>query len=118
MPAFVSVKLSQVGRAQTFLLPDLTTEPAGAEAQDTAPAEAPAAAPVPIKTGETVVVETGQGSAAAVCPCELAEVVVSLDERPLNNLFGRFGIPGPLERMLIERLTVAPHEHPVRLSVS
>jgi cell fate regulator YaaT (PSP1 superfamily) len=63
MPAFVSVKLSQVGRAQTFLLPDLTTEPAGVEAQDTAPAEAPAAAPVPIKTGETVVVETGQGSA-------------------------------------------------------
>jgi cell fate regulator YaaT (PSP1 superfamily) len=65
MSAFVSVKLSPVGRVQTFLLPELTREPAdppGADVPATAPPPAPVVFP-PLKAGETVVVDTGQGAA-------------------------------------------------------
>ena len=58
MAAFVSVKFSPVGRAQTFLLPALTP-PA-----DAPPDGAPLSAPPPqLRSGDTVIVETGQGSA-------------------------------------------------------
>lgn len=49
MPAFVSVKLSPVGRVQTFLLPEAMP---GAAAPDP-----------PFKPGERIVVDTGQGRA-------------------------------------------------------
>lgn len=60
MADFVSVKLTSSGRAQTFLLPELSVDA-------TAPADAPpqtAIEPdVPLRPGDPVVVETGQGSA-------------------------------------------------------
>ncbi len=59
MAAFVSVKLCSSGRAQGFLLPELSAEPPLA-------ADAPASLPpagLSIKPGDTVIVDTGQGSA-------------------------------------------------------
>jgi cell fate regulator YaaT (PSP1 superfamily) len=60
MADFVSVKLTSSGRPQSFLLPELSVDA-------TAPADAPpqtAIEPdVPLRSGDPVVVDTGQGSA-------------------------------------------------------
>lgn len=53
-PPFVSVKFSPVGRAQAFLLPELSADPAAPGAEPAAPS---------FRSGERVVVDTGQGSA-------------------------------------------------------
>lgn len=66
MSAFVSVKLSPVGRAQTFLLPELTRDvqdAANAPSSSHAAAAPSADTFSPLAAGETVVVDTGQGSA-------------------------------------------------------
>jgi cell fate regulator YaaT (PSP1 superfamily) len=74
MSAFVSVKLSQVGRAQTFLLPELSTGPA---APDAPAGSAPTPVTSPLKPGDTVVVETGQGSALG----RVTAAIPAVDER-------------------------------------
>jgi cell fate regulator YaaT (PSP1 superfamily) len=73
MTAFVSVRLSQSGRAQAFLLPELgpEAEPAAAEAST------PSIADRSFKPGDRVVVETGQGTALG----QVAMLVPALAER-------------------------------------
>jgi cell fate regulator YaaT (PSP1 superfamily) len=60
MAAFVSVKFSLSGRTQAFLLPELSVEPPAVLA-DAVPQGAET--DTSVKPGDTVVVETGQGSA-------------------------------------------------------
>ncbi len=54
---FISVKFTPVGRAQSFLLPDLALDP------PEPPASAPDAGPAPLVPGDAVVVRTAEGPA-------------------------------------------------------